>query len=767
MNSILYYKRPASVFEEALPIGNGKTGAMVYSQPEKEHISLNDDTLWSGRGEKNPIPENAPSVYRTVQKLVLEGKTEQAEKLLADGFFSEDCQSYMPLGDMYLNFGNERYENYCRKLDMNNGIVYSEYSSGGVSFKRESFVSFPDKVAVFFVSASENSALNFSFGISSKLKVSKICFEGEILSLYGAAPPDGRKKNKEKENYDYNGKEGMKFILSAKICTDGILKFDGDCVIVSNASKAVIYVVTETEYENIANGKNDDFCHEAVKRVSALQLNDFCAIRDRHIVDFSELFGKVSFSLIEEKKETDIYDRLKRFDGTDLGLYELLFSYGRYLAISSSRPGTQVTNLQGIWNEKLLPPWSCCIVLNINMQMNYWHMFNTNMAECFEPFIRFAEKLRENGRQTAVGYYGAGGFAVHHNTDIWGMTNPVGANVGEFAVRYTFWTVSTGWIACQLFSAYEYTADRAVLERIYPIIRDAALFFADTVCEDENGLIFVSPTTSPENTYIRNGRETAVSKTAAMSQSVLRELFENVLKASEILNIADSLTERVKQMLPRIKPISLNADGTLAEWSGNETESDAHHRHISHLYGLFPGNSISPELTPNLAEACRKTLEKRGDDGTGWSLAWKVSLWAYLKDGEHALRLLKRQLSLVEPTEEINYSDKGGTFPNMFDAHPPFQIDGNFGSTAAICNMLMQSRMGKIELLPALPALWKNGEISGIKAKGNITVSMRWKNGKVIFLSLATPNSQRVNIKFNGMEQTVNLLSDKSCELKF
>ena len=765
MNSTLYYERPANVFEEALPIGNGKIGAMVYSQPEEEHISLNDDTLWSGRGEKNPIPENAPSVYRTVQKLVFDGETEKAEKLLAKGFFSDDCQSYMPLGDIYLDFGNSRYENYCRKLDMKNGIVYSEYNSEGVTFKRESFVSFPDKAAVFEVSASEDFALNFSLKMNSKLKVLGIRFEEDVLSLYGAAPPDGRKYNQQAGNYDYDGKEGMRFILSAKICTDGTLCFDGTSVTVSDAAEAVIYVVTGTEYENIIDGGDKPFWLKTINWLEPFQLNDFCEIRKRHIDDFSEYYKRVTLKLTDEENTADTYTRIKKFDGKDLGMYELLFAYGRYLAISSSRPGTQVTNLQGIWNEKLLPPWSCCIVFNINTEMNYWHIFNSNLAELFEPFISFAERLHKSGKRTAEGFYNARGFAFHQNTDIWAMTNPVGANVGEFAVRYTFWTVSAGWMSCQLFSAYEYTLDKSTLERIYPIMYDAALFLADTVCEDENGYIIVSPTISPENTYIHNGRETAISKVTAMSQSILKELFEDVLKAAEILGRTDDFTEQIRQMLPQIKPLYLNDDGTLAEWSGNEEESDIHHRHTSHLYGLFPGNGMSLKSTPKLAAACRKTLEKRGDDGTGWSLAWKANLWAYLKDGEHALKLLKRQLALVEPTDEINYSDKGGTFPNMLDAHPPFQIDGNFGSTAAICNMLMQSRMGEIELLPALPVLWENGEISGIKAKGNITVNMKWKKGEVVVLSLETPIRQTVNIAYNGKMQSIELLENQKYEV--
>ncbi len=760
MENVLFYKNPAKRFEEAFPIGNGHLGATVYFNPINDRISLNHDTLWTGTGKKNIPPENAPSVYKKVRELVLDGKVHEAQNALAEGFLSTDCEKYMPLGNLELEFSHNDYNNYERQLNFENGIAQSKYSCGGVNFSREAFVSYIDNVIALYIEA-DDKKLDFSFNLFTKLKLDNTSFDKNVLTINGFAPPCGMDVDKKTEIYDYSKGNGMGFYAAVKVNTDGDVSFENGRVTVNNASKAVIYISCETDFYNITRGENTDNLKKAINTVASLTFKDFEIIKQRHIKDFSSLYNRVSLTLSSPQEKRDTYERLKNFDGSDLGLFELLFGFGRYLAISASREGSEATNLQGIWNEKMLPPWNVNYTLNINTEMNYWPMLNTNLEECFGPYISFIEKLRESGKITAKNYYGARGFTAHHNADIWGLTNPVGINVGAPAVRYTFWTMSTGWFASHLYELYEYTLDIEKLKQVFPIIYDAVLFYTDTLYKDENGKYMVSPTTSPENEYLYEQKSAYLTKSAAMSQEILKDLFIRFIKASEILDVDDELVQKAKEILPEILPVSINNDETITEWNGGEKEIDIHHRHVSHLYGLFPGNTITVDNTPELANACRETLVKRGDVGTGWSLAWKVSLWAHLKDGDHALDILKRQLYLVEPTDHIDYTDMGGTFPNLMDAHPPFQIDGNFGSTAAICNMLMQSEIGKIQLLPALPSAWKNGRLSGVVAKGNVKLDFEWKNNKLVSVVLLSPISQEIILKANGRELAVTLKSNE------
>lgn len=705
-------------------------------------------------------------MYKKVREMVLEGKILEAQNALAEGFFSTDCQKFMPLGNLELEFSNKDYNDYERQLNFENGIAECKYTCNGISFVRESFVSYIDNAIVFYLKADKN-ALDFTFNFSTKLKLENSAFEDNTLTIKGFAPPDGLAVDRKTEIYDYSAGNGMGFYSAAKIDTDGEVSVNGDRVSVKNAAKAVIYISCETDFYNMTKGEAVDNRKKAIDTVASLTLGDFDDIKQRHIKDFENLYNRVSLTLSDINEKRDTYERLKSFDGSDLGLYELLFGFGRYLAISASREGSEATNLQGIWNEKMLPPWNANYTLNINTEMNYWPMLTTNLIECFGPYIRFIEKLRESGKNTAKNYYGARGFTAHHNSDIWGLTNPVGINVGAPAARYTFWNMSTGWFACHLYELYEYTLDIEKLKQVFPIIYDAVLFFTDTLYKDEKGKYMVSPTTSPENTFCCEQAEGYLTKSAAMSQEILKDLFIRFIKAAEILSFDDELVAKAKEILPEILPVSINPDATVTEWNGGEKEADIRHRHVSHLYGLFPGNTITVDNTPELAKACKETLIKRGDVGTGWSLAWKVSLWAYLKDGDHALDILKRQLYLVEPTDHIDYTDMGGTFPNFMDAHPPFQIDGNFGSTAAICNMLMQSEIGKIELLPALPAAWKKGKLSGVVAKGNVKLDFAWEGNRLVNVVLVSPVSQELVLKANGKELKITLTENEAKTIAF
>lgn len=769
MKNCLYYYSPAKCFEEALPIGNGNFGGMVYSGTDAERISLNNDTLWSGSGRENPIPPNAVAALEQAQKaIVIEDDPRKAEEIISKEFNGNRSQLYLPMGDLLLRFGHTDVTAYKRTLNLSNGICTTEYSCDGVAFKREVFVSCPADLMAISVVADQENALAFSVGLKTQLKTLSHEFSSGILTLNGIAPATTEEYSVDMDDLvSYEGDLGMNFCVCAKIDTDGKVAFRDGEVFVEAATSAVLYLSTKTNFTELDHGKAKTSAYLEIARsiVQPLEMTDFEEIKRAHTKDFGSLFNRVKFQLCDDDNaERDTGEMLKKFDGTDLSLYELFFAFGRYLTISASRAGTIPTNLQGIWNEKLVAPWSSNYTININTEMNYWPVFNTNLAECFAPLFTFVEKLREKGKRTAKSYYNAGGFVAHHNSDIWGMTNPVGYGRGPGTTVFSFWNMASGWFATQMYEWYEYTLDVENLKKIYPIMHDAAEFYCDILYRDENGHYMVAPSTSPENNFLRNGETHNISKTTAMTTSILRELFTRLLKAAELLGEQDAVTEKVKAVLPNIYPLQIGKDGRILEWAKEEEEAEVTHRHVSHLFSLYPGNLITPEKTPELAEAVKQSLLVRGDDGTGWSLAWKINLWAFLRDGNHALKLIDRQLKVVDPFEEIRFA-RGGTYTNLFDSHPPFQIDGNFGVCAAICNMLMQSEVGHIRLLPALPDRWEKGEISGIVAKGNVTIAMQWKNKEIISLSLLSPVAQTVTVDAGGKRIEVTLEEGKQAKL--
>lgn len=751
MENILFHITPAENFEESYVLGNGHLGAAVYGNPLNDTISLNHDTLWSGYPE-----DEEPECYEAFlksQDLILENKFEEAHQVIADNLFYKWSQIYLSLGKLSIET-NHSYTDYKRELNMESGICSVSYKVNDTTFKREYFTSFPDNCLVIKLTADKPSSVSFKLSASTELKADYE-IKNNLLIINGECPAVGIELKEPLFNYsDDPKKRGITFTQCVKVVADNV-SLSNNGFEVTNSNEAIIYVCAESSYNGfdkhpfLEGKEHKNTCIEHIT-----SLSNFDEIKETHINDFSKLYNRVSLNINGNKNYADTYTRLKDFDGTDTGLYELIFNFGRYLLISSSRPGTEATNLQGIWTKEMSPPWRSNYTININTEMNYWPSLPCNLKETFMPYLDLAKKLAVKGTETAKKFYNAKGFVTHHNTDLWGKTAPVGDSSEYEACVFAFWNMSSGWIATQLFDLYEYTMDKDILKNdIYPIMKSAAEFYLDIMVKDENGYDIISPATSPENYFRINGKPFSVCKTTTMSMSIVKELFDRVVKSCNILDIDKDFAEKLTSL--NLYPFEISNDGRLMEWSSDYEENDPNHRHVSHLFSLFPGHLINKD-TPELMEACKKSLDVRGDDGTGWSLGWKINLHAALFDGNRALKLLKRQLNLVT-CFETDYGFGGGTYPNLLDAHPPFQIDGNFGATSGVSLMLLQSTMDSIEILPALPDLWSEGSFTGFLAKGGINVSAWWKDSKVYKLILSTDKAKAVTVKVNGKSLNVSI----------
>jgi alpha-L-fucosidase 2 len=751
----LWYDKPAAMWEETLPLGNGRLGMMPDGGVHKETIVLNDITLWSGASQ-DANNYTAHEHLPTIRRLLMQGKNDEAEALINKSFVCEGEGSgrgsganvpfgcYQVLGSLevmfdYNGLGTRRpvFTDYIRTLSLNDAVATAAFTMNGVAYTREYFTSFSDDVDVVKFTAARKGALTGTISLNRPERF-QTSVNKDVLTMAGQLNngTDGR---------------GMRYeVLVKPVVKDGTVAFVGQSIVVKDATEIILYIAAATDFKNAAfQDKNATVLNRAVGK-------PYTTLKKEHIANYRKLFDRVTVDLgtsLQEKLPTD--QRLDAFyknPEADNGIPVLFYQFGRYLTISSTRVGLLPPNLQGLWANQVQTPWNGDYHLDVNVQMNHWPVEVSNLSELNLPLADLVAGMVASGERTAKAYYSAEGWVAHVITNIWGYTEP-----GEDA-SWGSTTSGSGWLCNNLWEHYAFTKDIAYLRQIYPVLKGSAQFYSSVLVEEpKNNWLVTAPSVSPENSFVMpNGKHVNVCMGPTIDNQITRELFNNVITASELLDIDSEFREVLREKLSKLPPSGqVASDGRLMEWLEEYREADPKHRHISHLYGLYPASLITPDRTPDLAEACRKTLEVRGNDSPGWSKAYKLLFWARLREGNRAYKLL-RELLLPTKGTHINYGGGGGIYPNMLSAGPPFQIDGNFGGTAGIAEMLLQSHDGYIEFIPAIPDAWKqSGKVRGLKARGNFVVDFEWKNGVVTKYKVASVKPEKVKIKLEGTVQEI------------
>jgi alpha-L-fucosidase 2 len=762
----ILFDAPATNFTESTPLGNGRLGAMMFGGVNDERIVLNESSVWSGSHQDADRPE-AYKVLPEIRKLLIEGKNAEAEALMnanftckgpgsANGTGDSQYGCYQVLGNLHLSFSrdpNALFENYRRELDLDDAVARMEFTRGGVTFKREMFASAPDQVIVLRLTASESNKISFDARLDRPERFATFA-DGNNGLLIAGQLDNGL------------GGGGVRYVARIRVLNrGGQLSVHGNALSVSNANEVVLLISAGTDYQGFAGRETKDPSGATLDDLNKAARISYTALLKAHIADYQKYFNRVSLHLkpadaAAAAKPTPERIRLANNNGGDPSLAALYFNFGRYLLISSSRPGGLPPNLQGIWAEEIHTPWTGDWHLDMNVEMNYWPAEVCNLSDLTQPLFALIASLQKPGEITAHDYYDAEGWMAHVIANPWGFTSP-----GE-AASWGSTTTGSGWLCQHLWDHYLFTRDKKFLKWAYPIMKGAAKFYSDLLMEDpKHHWLVIAPANSPENHFeLPDGQQAAISLDSTFQSEITRYLFTACIESSEILGVDKAFRNKLISQREKLMPIQIGPDGRVMEWPEPYKEVDPHHRHVSHLWGLYPGNEISPAATPDLAAAARKTLVARGDDSVGWSYAFKALLWARLGDGDHAWKLV-RDAQYPVVTQEIRYDNGGGVYPNMFDAAPPFQIDANFGVPAAMAEMLLQSQDGVIHLLPALPGAWKDGKVCGLCARGGFEVDLTWENGRLTAAVVRSKTGEPCRVSCAGKEVNLKIRKRESVEL--